>query len=304
MPGMDGVEAARRIREIGTAYAVNMPIIALTANAIAGNEEMFLRNGFQAFIPKPIDPVRLDEVIRNFVRDRKREKSTDTGKMSAEEEPEKKGDDMEQEVIPCVNGGRCLLDFRESVVGLDIAKGVERFGGEKPFMKILQSFAVNTKSLLESIRTINEGTLAGYATTVHGIKGSSRNIFALPLGDQAEALEHAAKGGDLDFALRNNPAFLETAGKLIRGIEAVLDAVAKANPRPKKDVPDAALLSRLREACDDYDTDVIEEVMEEIERYEYESDGGLVASLHESVTKMEYGAVVEKLAARDQARMG
>ncbi len=73
--------------------------------------------------------------------------------------------------------------------------------------------------------------------------------------------------------------------------------MAKANPRPKKDVPDAALLSRLREACDDYDTDVIEEVMEEIERYEYESDDGLVASLRESVTKMDYSAVIDRLAA-------
>ncbi|GHV33007.1 hypothetical protein FACS18949_05830 [Clostridia bacterium] len=68
MPGMDGVEAVRLIREIGTDYAKNVPIIALTANAIAGSEDMFLKNGFQAFIPKPIDVARMDEVISRWVR--------------------------------------------------------------------------------------------------------------------------------------------------------------------------------------------------------------------------------------------
>jgi CheY-like chemotaxis protein len=75
MPDMDGIEAARIIREeIGTDYARNIPIIALTANALVGNEELFLRRGFQAFLTKPIDIMRLDMVINDFVRDKKREK--------------------------------------------------------------------------------------------------------------------------------------------------------------------------------------------------------------------------------------
>jgi CheY-like chemotaxis protein len=69
MPGMDGVEATKNIREkIGTPYAQNVPIIALTANAIVGNEEMFLANGFQDFISKPIDTAKLDAVLRRWVK--------------------------------------------------------------------------------------------------------------------------------------------------------------------------------------------------------------------------------------------
>ncbi|MDR0652112.1 MAG: response regulator, partial [Synergistaceae bacterium] len=68
MPGMDGIETVRIIREeIGTEYAKTIPIIALTANAIVGNDKMFLENGFQAFLTKPIDVVRLDAVLRQFV---------------------------------------------------------------------------------------------------------------------------------------------------------------------------------------------------------------------------------------------
>ncbi|MDR1950211.1 MAG: response regulator, partial [Spirochaetaceae bacterium] len=69
MPGIDGIEATRIIRkEIGTEYAKTVPIIALTANALAGNEEMFLAAGFNAFIAKPIDIMRLDVILNQWVR--------------------------------------------------------------------------------------------------------------------------------------------------------------------------------------------------------------------------------------------
>ena len=53
MPGMDGIEATQRIRDLDSEYAGVIPIISLTANAITGNEQMFLKNGFQAFWPNP-----------------------------------------------------------------------------------------------------------------------------------------------------------------------------------------------------------------------------------------------------------
>jgi signal transduction histidine kinase/CheY-like chemotaxis protein len=73
MPGMDGVEATKAIRKLGTEYARNIPIIALTANAVAGNEQMFLDNGFSAFLPKPFNAISLDSIIQRWVRDKNRE---------------------------------------------------------------------------------------------------------------------------------------------------------------------------------------------------------------------------------------
>ena len=67
MPEIDGIEAVRIIRnEIGSEYARTIPIVALTANAIAGNEEMFLSHGFNGFISKPIDINRLDEMLKKL----------------------------------------------------------------------------------------------------------------------------------------------------------------------------------------------------------------------------------------------
>jgi CheY-like chemotaxis protein len=69
MPEMDGIEAVRIIRnEIGSDYARNIPIVALTANALAGNAEMFLANGFNGFISKPIEIKRLDELLKKLVK--------------------------------------------------------------------------------------------------------------------------------------------------------------------------------------------------------------------------------------------
>ena len=72
MPVMDGIEATRIIREIGTEYTQNLPIVALTANALAGNDKMFADNGFQGFLSKPIELHKLDDILRKWVLDPKR----------------------------------------------------------------------------------------------------------------------------------------------------------------------------------------------------------------------------------------
>ncbi|MDR0315946.1 MAG: transporter substrate-binding domain-containing protein [Treponema sp.] len=68
MPEMDGMEAVTKIRELGTDYAKKLPIIALTANVAVGNEQMFLNNGFNAFLSKPFSAMSLDAIIQKWVR--------------------------------------------------------------------------------------------------------------------------------------------------------------------------------------------------------------------------------------------
>jgi signal transduction histidine kinase len=70
MPEMDGVETTTAIRTLDTEYAKKLPIIALTANAVAGNEQMFLDSGFNAFLPKPFNVMDLDSVIQRWIRKR------------------------------------------------------------------------------------------------------------------------------------------------------------------------------------------------------------------------------------------
>jgi CheY-like chemotaxis protein len=68
MPGMDGVAATAAIRALDGEYAKNIPIIALTANAVTGSDQMFLDNGFNAFLAKPFNAKGLDSVVQQWIK--------------------------------------------------------------------------------------------------------------------------------------------------------------------------------------------------------------------------------------------
>jgi CheY-like chemotaxis protein len=210
MPEMDGLEAVRIIRqEIGSEYAKNIPIIALTANAIIGNDKIFLENGFQDYLSKPINMSNLDACLNRWVRDKEKEARI------AAEEPQAVPKKPAEAVKPPV--------FGEYIEGIDFAEGVQRMGGrESSFTRVLKSYASNLPSLLDRIRNFSAEFLKDYLLTVHGIKGSSYGICAIDIGKQAETLEMAAKQEDIETILANNDAFIHDAEKLVERINAFL----------------------------------------------------------------------------------
>ncbi|MDR2158780.1 MAG: response regulator [Treponema sp.] len=290
MPGMDGIEAVRIIRnEIDSDYARTVPIIALTANAIVGNEKLFLNNGFQDFLTKPIDIIKMNDAIGRWVRDKKMEKDLglDTESRLAEEnakdDPEK---DMERRLAGLIGSIR--------VEGLDAEKGLERFGGDgKSYMESLRSYVVHTPPLLEAARTAD--VLADYAITIHGIKGSSYGISANAIGQKAERLEHAAKDGDEDFVRNENEGFIKAAEQFIADVTGLLDVLEEKMAKPRKDAPDPVLLARIRNAAENYDMSGLDSAMEELEQCVYESDADLVPWLREQIEKSEFEEIIERL---------
>ena len=284
MPEMDGIEATKRIREIPTDYAKNIPILALTANAIAGNEEKFLNNGFQGFLSKPIDLPRLDEALKRWVRNREKE-----AEMQIDAE-------TEEETVTAPASG--WLSGKE-IPGLRIKKGIERFGGdEDTFLKVLESYTVNSRPILERIRGVDSGNLSEYTTDVHGLKGSSRGIFAEKIGDMAEKLEESAKDGDIDFVNKNNAAFIDALYKLIADIEEILVLKNAENPKPHKEAPDKETLFDLVSACEEYDIDGVNRIMAIIDEYEYDSAGEQVAWLKDNILEGNLDEIAEKLSGR------
>jgi CheY-like chemotaxis protein len=75
MPGMDGIETTFRIRGMGEEdpHYKEVPVIALTANAVSGTKEMFLENGFNDYLSKPIDTVKLNAVLERWIPKAKQE---------------------------------------------------------------------------------------------------------------------------------------------------------------------------------------------------------------------------------------
>ncbi|MDR1654511.1 MAG: response regulator, partial [Treponema sp.] len=173
MPEMDGIEAARIIRNgIGGGYARTVPLIVLTANAIAGNREMFLENGFNDFIAKPIDIKRLDIVLNQWVRDIQSEETLKEAESQAREWKDYRVHGGTGGAKGAVDGeGRWLLEH--PVEGVDFRAALTLYGNSgAALMPILTSFVAHTPALLEKLDGYAEHSLKDYAVEVHGLKGA------------------------------------------------------------------------------------------------------------------------------------
>ena len=297
MPGMDGIEATALIREIATDYAKTVPIIALTANALAGNEEMFMSKGFQAFLSKPINISRLDEIIQNWVRNIEQEKKlTDQGLLVDGQLLPNLQEEQDRRTILDRRGKVDRRIIKKKFAGMDINQGIEKFkGNEKLFFDVLRSYVTNTRPQLKLLENVSEESLRNYAITVHGIKGSSWGIFANMVGDAAAELENAANTGNLEYIAAHNPSFLDAAWKLINDIDEMLKDIDKENPKPKKDKLEDKILLKLLSACKMYNMDDVDAAMVEIEMYSYSSDEELAVWLRESVDMMNFREIVIRL---------
>ena len=290
MPEMDGIEAVRIIREeIGTEYAKNVPVIAFTANALSGNEEMFLSKGFNAFITKPIEMKRLDSIINKWVRNEEQEKLYKESADNYAGNDLRSGEDRR-------NGHDRRNKEEDKIEGLNFRKALERFNGDRgTFVNILRSFITNTRNLIDTMKDVNEENLALYAINVHGAKSSCRGICAEETGLQAETLEKAAKAGNLDFVKANNPLLIENILKLISNIETVINKGSEKTQKTKREKPYTEALKQLRAACRDYKIEDVDNIMKEIEVFEYTSDDGLVRWLRENTDQLNYMEITEKL---------
>jgi PAS domain S-box-containing protein len=284
MPGMDGIEAAEKIRAIDTEYARKIPIIALTANAIQGTEQIFYEHGFQAFISKPIDVVEMDSIIRKWVRNEHHEKLMSSAAPSAsavlpkEEEKEKK----ENMVI--------------EIPGVDTKKGLSLYAGDTDiYLSLLRSYIANTPGVLEKLRSVTAETLSDYVISVHGLKGTSAGIGAEGIRAAALELEARSRAGDLDFVLAHNGDLIADAYVSVDNIKAWIQNYDSHNAKPRLQAPDRQLLAKLRQSCETYDMAGIDKAMEELEKTDYEEDADLVAWLKERLEVSDMDEITQRL---------
>ncbi|MDR2048298.1 MAG: hybrid sensor histidine kinase/response regulator, partial [Treponema sp.] len=267
--------------EIGTEYAKTVPIIALTANALAGNEEMFLAAGFNAFIAKPIDIMRLDVILNQWVRNKQSEETL----WKAEQE----------KTVEAETGTPAMLE-KVKIEGMDFEMGLKRYGTEDVYVRILQSYITHTPGLLDKLRSLTRETLPDYAVTVHGLKGASYGICAEAIGKDAEELEFAAKAGNYEKVESKNAPFIAKVEASLEALEKLLHtAEAGGGEKPKAAAPDKALLEKLLDASKRFKPAIMEDVLAELEGCEYESGGELIPWLREQIDNLEYDAVREKL---------
>ena len=294
MPEMDGLEAVRIIRkEIDSDYARNIPIIALTASVDEGEEELFMRGGFQAFLTKPIDVRLMDAILQKWVRDMGCEQKCCSGSIpmcnaATRQEPG--------------NFRKACMVENPRIEGLEWQTGLNYCAGDKDaYLSIIRSYVDNTAPLIHRICDIDEETLADYTIHVHGIKGSSYSIGAIVIGKQAEELERAARAGDFQLVSRETPLFVENVKKFLNALSNLLKTCStETDEKPKQHAPNKTLLDQMEEAAANYKIDDLEESMKALECFKYETQAELVIWLREKVNQMDFIAIHERLVQRNQ----
>jgi CheY-like chemotaxis protein len=241
MPEMDGVEATLKIREHGSKdgndYYQTLPIVALTANAVSGVKEMFLQNGFNDFLAKPIELVKLNTILETWLPKSKRE--------------------------PCMPADRELIAPGFEIYGIDVRAGLYMTGGnETNYLRVLSAYyrdgAEKIEELTESCR---QGNMKRYAACTHAVKGASASVGATKLSSLAKALELAAKNEDLEYVRSNNENFLDEFKTLLNNISYVVSASGKSKIKADSDLLIKERVINLKDALANLDIELADTIL-------------------------------------------
>ncbi|MDR1490253.1 MAG: transporter substrate-binding domain-containing protein [Desulfovibrio sp.] len=299
MPGMDGVEALRGIRAIGTEYAMNVPVVALTANAISGNKERLLENGFQAFLAKPLDMRLLEAVIARFIPDdaqarTKAPPATQTERLEAQVADTDNGRADEKSALSALLP---LLQSAAAIPGMDVEAALKRFADAKDYWRALEVWARHTPGLVKKARAVSRERLGDYIIVIHGIKGSCLSIGATFAAGQAAELEEEARNGNFAFVTEKNGECIEMLERLLSDLSVLLekgDGCREA--KPLRDAPDAETFAKLKTACAAYDMDGVDAALAELEVYRYRTRQDLIDRLREHALTTDFARMAEELA--------
>ncbi len=180
MPGMDGYETAREIRALPGGRDV--PIVAMTAHALAEDRSACLAAGMNDHLTKPLDRDRLFSVISRFAGPgRSPAGSTGEGVPGR----------------PTVTSDEALL---REVPGLDVEEGLYRLGGKAGIYRtILLGFSKNARDYLQTMhRAMDRERYAEAGEVAHKLAGAAGNVSAVRVRDAARAVEEALDAGLLD----------------------------------------------------------------------------------------------------------
>ena len=216
MSGMDGVEAMKRIRTDVSGLNGSIPIVALTANAMSSAKQMFLSEGFDGFVSKPVETEELERVLK-FVLPKK----------SITYEDDQSSDDSEyEEIIPEPEKTVSTEDAFSKLedVGINTSAGLRYCIDDAEFYKsLLIQFASESDEKMASMKSsYGKKEWHDYEIYVHALKSTSKMIGAADLSEKAKALEMAAKSSDGEFISSNHDKMMQDYGRVCAEIKTQL----------------------------------------------------------------------------------
>ena len=199
MPKMDGIETTAHIRHRETDR--NVPVIALTANAIKGADKLFMDAGMNDYISKPINLKHLAKIMEKWVPENK--------KIYDYSDEDKEERDLQDEAIKeAASESPGAVDEFDMLKGIDVAAGMENCLGDRDVYKGLLETFLDSDALKNANELYEARDFENYKISVHGLKSAANYIGAKQLSSYAKLLEDHAKEGDIE-AIDKDHAGLE-----------------------------------------------------------------------------------------------
>ena len=177
MPKKDGIETLHEMNELGSSLNKDTPVICLTANAVSGAREEYIKEGFIDYLTKPIDPEKLDKMVLEYLSKDKIDEKVVSSSKTAEE-------------TAGINA-HVLEGY------IDTHTGLRHLGSTETYITILRSFKDAVEKNIDLMdEYLEEENFEDYSILIHGIKSNCRTIGAGKLGEMAEALEHVSDSHD------------------------------------------------------------------------------------------------------------
>lgn len=305
MPGKDGIQTFREIREFPASQNKDTPVIILTANAVSGAKENYLELGFTDFLSKPIDPDRLEEMVKEHLPENLVEQVTIIS------------DTSERNTVPAANYSEEITELPK-VNGTDWRYGCSHFKSKDMFLRTAGSFAGSLNNEADELQRMYDNivstlgqhndtspesrqaavsdALAEFRILVHAMKSEAAILGIMTLSGVAALLEDSAAHGETELILALTPRFLEEWRSF--GASDKLGCLTQAVTGGKIQISDpavpSALLDQLKLMMDSFDVEGADAVMEKLEQYRYEGEASeLIVKLATAVSDLQSDTVIE-----------
>lgn len=249
MPVMDGVEATRCLRKMEDTYFRKVPVIALTADAMAESQKLFTEAGMNDFLPKPIDFRQFCMVVQRWLPSKyiiRQDKTSEPDIVNTTSE--------EEQAIKKIK-----------IEGIDVREGIKNSGNEEMFISLLGDFYKLIDTKAAKIETCMADQLVkDYTIEVHALKNTARMIGAMELSQQFLQLEQFGNAQDMEAILSETPKVLAhyRSYKPILKPYGVMQEVQKREASHEEII---MYLEGIRESIEGFDLDAADKAMSKLE---------------------------------------
>ena len=279
MPGMNGTETLNHLKEDEDNANLNTPVIVLTANAIYGAREAFLKEGFDDYLSKPIDSEKLEETIMHFL-------------------PSEKITEMVDEDELVVLDENSAANWINKLTLIDSKAGLKNCGSNDSYLNIIKAYYQSIKTNMSNIsNALETENYKDYTSFVHSLKSTSRTIGAMELSELAKEMEAAGNEGNIAFIKKMTPQLLEMYSAVEYELSGVPE-IADTDDSKEEDKPAISnemlqdAFNSILEVSEKLDYDTLQYIVEQLKQYSLSpQDNDIIKLIEEKAYRLDWDEI-------------